>query len=394
MADNVKKFRDATAKSLRDDTFVKLTLSNYKGADESLQKILVRRITTKKGDRLDLTYRHRTRDVAKNHPLDEAQGILSKVIGRDFRNANLFTTADDYQLEVRKNGESKLSRSKPTHETKASQGHDRAKKLSVDPHARYLRELGIASEKGEILGKQRDKWTQINKYIEILAGLIDNSSLSERKNISIVDMGSGKGYLTFALYDFLTNTRGIEAVVIGVETRKELVDLCNDVASRCGFKNLSFVQNTIEGFEMPDTDILIALHACDTATDDALYKGVTSAAEIIVAAPCCHKEIRRQIKSPADLAGVLKHGTLLESTAETITDGLRAMLLEREGYSTKVFEFVGAEHTPKNNMITATRQNETGRRAKAASDVGQLKRLFSIGHQRLDHLLERRAGGK
>jgi SAM-dependent methyltransferase len=240
---------------------------------------------------------------------------------------------------------------------------------------------------GEVIGKQRDKWTQINKFVEIIGGLIDNSKLKERESITVVDMGSGKGYLTFALYDYLRKVRGIESKITGVEVRKELVDLCNKVAGECGFDGLIFVQNTIEGFEMLEVDMLIALHACDTATDDALYKGITSHAEIIVAAPCCHKEIRRQIKSPALLKNILKHGTLMESTAETITDGLRALLLEHEGYATKVFEFIGVEHTPKNNMIVGTRRHRTGYSTKFVAEIKEIKDFYGIEDQRLEHLL-------
>ena len=375
------------AESLRNETFVKLTLSNYKGADATLQKLLIRRIRTKKGDRLDLTYRHNTRDIAKNYALDEAVYLISGLIGREFRNATLFTTTSDVQIAVLKTGEAKFSETKPSFTDRPESSHDRAKNSFVDPHSRYLQELGITSGSGEVLGKQRDKWIQINKFIEVVTGLIDNSSLKNETSISVVDMGSGKGYLTFAMYDYLSNSRRVEVSITGVEARQDLVDLCNDVAHRCGFAGLRFVRNTIEGFAMPAAaDITIALHACDTATDDAIFKGITARSEIIITAPCCHKEIRRQIKPPDSLAGVLKHGTLLESTAETITDGLRALILEREGYAARVFEFVAPEHTPKNNMIVGTRRRRR-RETVANSEIDQLRSLFGIRSQRLDDLL-------
>jgi hypothetical protein len=158
-------------------------------------------------------------------------------------------------------------------------------------------------------------------------------------------MGSGKGYLTFAAYDYFSNVRGLEVVMTGVEAKPELVELCNQVAVSGGFEGLNFVGGSIEDFDVREVGILIALHACDTATDDALFKGIAANAAIIVAAPCCHKEIRRQIKPPGVLHDILKHGTMLEREAETVTDGLRAMLLERSGYSTRIFEFVPTEHT-------------------------------------------------
>ncbi|HEV8593232.1 MAG TPA: SAM-dependent methyltransferase [Pyrinomonadaceae bacterium] len=387
MANDVSKFIDAISKSLAADTFVKLTLGNYKGADEQLQKIIVRRIVTKKGERLDFLFRYKTKDISKNYAIADGVELIQRLIGADFFGAHFFTTKNDIALDISKKGKTRLTVSSATQKEKPPREHDREKKFQVDQHSRYLRELGITSEMGEVIGKQRDKWTQINKFVEIIGGLIDNSKLKERESITVVDMGSGKGYLTFALYDYLRKVRGIESKITGVEVRKELVDLCNKVAGECGFDGLIFVQNTIEGFEMLEVDMLIALHACDTATDDALYKGITSHAEIIVAAPCCHKEIRRQIKSPALLKNILKHGTLMESTAETITDGLRALLLEHEGYATKVFEFIGVEHTPKNNMIVGTRRHRTGYSTKFVAEIKEIKDFYGIEDQRLEHLL-------
>jgi hypothetical protein len=387
MANDISRFVSTVRSSLDDDTFVKLTLGNYKGADEQLQKLLVRRITTRKGDRLELTFRYKTRDIAKNYSHEDALVTVEKLIGSQFLHANLFTTVNDTRLEIRKTGQSKVFESKPTFESKPALEHDREKTTRIDKSARYLHELGVTSEKGEILGKQRDKWVQINKFIEISAGLIESSRLKNAASISVVDMGSGKGYLTFSLYDYLSNTLGIETSVTGVEAREELVKFCNDAAMRCGFSKLRFVRDTIESFRMPAADITIALHACDTATDDAIFKGISARSELIITAPCCHKEIRRQIKAPKMLSSILKHGTLMESTAETITDGLRAMLLEREGYSARVFEFVGVEHTPKNNMIVATRRGQP-QRPLAGSDIDQLKSMFGIETQRLEQLIE------
>ena len=174
----------------------------------------------------------------------------------------------------------------------------------------------------------------------------------------------------------------------GVEQRPELVALCNDIAKAGGFDGLNFIQGTIADFDPGEVDILIALHACDTATDDALFKGITSRAEIIVAAPCCHKELRPQIKSPEMFAGILKHGIMLERTAETITDGLRSLLLERSGYATKLFEFVSTEHTPKNNMLVGTRNAKQSNNDKIDRQISEIKNLYGIGEQRLEEMLK------
>jgi hypothetical protein len=387
MTDNIRKFVDELTQSLRAKTFVKLTLGNYKGADEHLQKLLVRPIETKKGIRLFFLYRHDTRDTVKNYEFDAGVGLIAQYLEKDFFSAHLFTTENDFQLETGKKGRSRLNTAKPTFKKTASLDHDRPKTLNVDPASFYLKALGITTDAGAVRAKQQDKWRQINKFVEIIAGLFEKSELKGRGNLSIVDMGSGKGYLTFAAYDHFKNRRGIDVTVIGVETRKELVGLCNEIASASEFTGLRFVNSSIDEFDVGEVDILIALHACNTATDDAIFKGIAAKAGLIIAAPCCHREVRPQMHSPAALKDVLKHGVMLERVAETITDGLRSMLLERSGYSTKLFEFVSTEHTPKNNMLVGTRLAKPANSSEIAQRIKDIKELFGIKKQRLETLL-------
>ncbi len=438
--ENIQNFIEELAKSLVAQTFVKLTLGNYKGSQGHLQKISVRPVDTNKGSRLLFQFRYDTRDVVKN--LDFAEGVSAaqNYLESGFRSGHLFTTASDLQLTIGKRN-SRLKAGKPTFFEQPSASHDRKKKTLIDANAFYLKALGIATDKGEIKASQQDKWRQINKFVEILAGLVENSQLKDKPNIRIVDMGSGKGYLTFAAYDYFANLssapglrRGADAssagwsadasfdgalgidqppkgsppykggvaaasadgVVLsqarihmtGVEQRPELVDLCNDIAKAGGFDGLNFVRGTISDFDPGEVDILIALHACDTATDDALFKGITAKAEIIVAAPCCHKEVRPQIKPPEMLSGILKHGIMLERTAETITDGLRSLLLERSGYATKLFEFIATEHTPKNNMLVGTRNAKHSKTDNIDRQIYAIKELYGIDTQRLEELLD------
>ncbi|NOT46522.1 MAG: SAM-dependent methyltransferase [Acidobacteria bacterium] len=401
--EHVEKFIAEAEKGLADDTFVKLILSNYKGTDRSLQKISVRIIETKKGKHLMFQSRFDTRDTVKNFSIAEAANELRRRLSSGFRNAHLFTTGGDFQLDIGKRN-SRLTTGKPTTKARPATTHDRAKRSFVDPNAFYLKALGIATDKGEIKPSQRDKWRQINKFIEILAGLIEQSELKDKKALKIVDMGSGKGYLTFAAFDYLQKpareqgrNMNVESEqqpvrpriqMTGVEQRPELIALCNDIAKAGNFDGLKFVHGTIADFDPGEIDILIALHACDTATDDALYKGIVANASIIIAAPCCHKEIRKQIKPPEMLAGILKHGIMLERTAETITDGLRSLLLEREGYKTKLFEFIATEHTPKNNMLVATLQTRHSNVDKIDMQIAEVKNIFGIARQYLEELLK------
>ncbi len=387
MPDPAENFVAEFAKSLAAGLFVKLTLSNYKGAEQHLQKVAARMIETKRGSLIAMQFHYETRQTAKNYEPHEGVIAVQELLASGFRNAHLFTTVNDFQLTVGKKN-ARLIAVKPTFDTKPTTSHDREKKLIVSPNAPYLKALGIANDKGEIRARQRDKWRQINKYVEILRDLYDNSSLPGKPTLKIVDMGSGKGYLTFAAYDYFSTVRQIDVVMTGVDTREELIDLCNQVVESVGFDGLKFITGTIAEVAVVDADIVIALHACDTATDDALFRGISAGAEIIVAAPCCHKEIRKQITPPAILKDILKHGTMLEREAETITDGLRSMLLERSGYSTRVFEFVPTEHTPKNNMIVATRREPDRHEIERLQrQIDAVKDLYGIRVQRLENLL-------
>ncbi|MGI9036497.1 MAG: class I SAM-dependent methyltransferase [Pyrinomonadaceae bacterium] len=386
--ETIEKFVRETAKSLAQETFVKLTLGNYKGADAHLQKILVRLIETKKCTRLFFLYRYDTRDTVKNFDFTTGLKIVRDALDTDFFSAHLFTTENDFQLDIGKKGKSRLNVGKPTFKTKSSPEHNREKPTQVNPHSFYLRALGITTDDGRIRDKQQDKWKQINRFVETLSNLFNNSLLKNRKKLSVVDMGSGKGYLTFAAYDFFKNTRGIDIKITGVDTKSELVSLCNDIAKSSEFENLKFVHGSIGDYNLRDVDILIALHACNTATDDAIFKGIRANADLIVVAPCCHQEIRPQIDAPEMFENVLRHGVMLEREAETITDGLRALLLEKSGYATRIFEFVSPEHTPKNNMIVGTKQNGKINAEKFEKQISEIKKFYGIKEQRLENLLK------
>ena len=385
--ENIKNFVAKFAESLEKETFVKLTLGNYKGSDAHLQKILIRLIEIKKGVRLFFLYRYDTRDTAKNYDFSEGVKMIENLLGEEFFAAHLFTTENDFQLDIGKKN-ARLNVGKPSFKAKPQTAHNREKQVLINPKSFYLHALGITNEKGEIRDKQQDKWRQINKFVEIVSKLFDESALKNRQEISIVDMGSGKGYLTFAIYDYFNNARKITAKVIGIDTRDELVSLCNDIARSADFQNLRFEKNFIRNFELENADILIALHACNTATDEAIFKGIRANSNLIICAPCCHQEIRPQISPPEMLKNVLKHGSLLEREAETLTDGLRSLLLEKEGYSTKVFEFISTEHTPKNNMIVGVKKEKAIDAEKIKHQIAEIKNFYGIKEQQLEKLLD------
>ncbi len=387
MSENIDKFLNETAASLKVGTFVKMSLGHYKGPDEHLQKILVRLVSTKKGERLYFLYRGATRDTAKNFDFDTGLALIGDALDNGFHSGHLFTVENDFQLEIGKKGKSRLNTVKPTFSSPPIATHDREKNEQVDSDSFYLRALGITDDNGRVRDREQHKWRQINKFVEVLASLVDKSELRDRRELKIVDMGSGKGYLTFAAYDYFKNSRNIDVKMTGVDTKHNLVDLGSGIAAAAGFDGLNFVFGSIADYDVGEVDVLIALHACNTATDDAIFKGITAKAGLIVAAPCCHQQIRPQIKPPEIFRDILKHGVMLERTAETLTDGLRSLLLERSGYSTKLFEFVAIEHTPKNNMLVGTRLTTPNDPAVFDRQINETKRFYGIEQHHLESLL-------
>ena len=212
------------------------------------------------------------------------------------------------------------------------------------------------------------------------------------KQLRVVDMGAGKGYLTFALYDYLNHVLKRSTQVEGVEYREDLVDFCNKIAKESGFQNLTFAQGTIEDFDHePGLDVLIALHACDTATDDAIYKGIASEASLIVVAPCCHKQVRRELTRSNvtnDMDFMTRYGIFMERHAEMLTDSIRSLILEYFGYRTKVMQFISDEHTPKNVMIVGERVGVDAEKQKQLLDKLQsIKSYFGLRYHHLERLM-------
>jgi SAM-dependent methyltransferase len=232
-----------------------------------------------------------------------------------------------------------------------------------------------------------DKLRQIQRFVEILGHCVDGSPLRDRKACRVLDMGAGKGYLTFATAEFF-RCRGVRAEVTGVEARGDLVEATNRAAAETGFETLRFVRGTIAEAEVEgEIDLLIALHACDTATDDALARGVAAGASLILASPCCHKEVRTHWRPPEVLRDVLSHGILAERESEIVTDAVRALLLEMHGYKTNVFEFISPEHTGKNLMISAQKRVSAPDPAPLRERLRALLDFYGVREQRLARLL-------
>jgi len=307
---------------------------------------------------------------------------------------HLFTTDTEYQLQFSKKGKAMLQahRLAPAAAPVATGSHDHRKQRYLDLDRPFLQDLGVTDAKGQLIPAMARKWKQINKFLEIFGHAADSARLPGDRPVRVLDFGSGKGYLTFAVHDWLTRTSGKKAHVTGVELREPLVSLCMGSVRKHGLEGLDFYTGDVRTFNTPALDIMIALHACDIATDYAIHTGIRLGAEIILCAPCCHKEIRPQMHSPAVLQPLLKHGIHFGQEAEMVTDGLRALLLEASGYDTQVFEFVSLEHTSKNKMILAVKRKTARDTQPYRLQVKGIKEFYGIQTQCLERLLDGEAG--
>ncbi len=385
---NLQLFLQNISASFAGQQLIKITLGNKREKSAELKNIFIKPVTIKNTAKLSFTYRNNTNDTFKNYDIKESLILIEKMLQTDFYNADLFTATNDFYLSADKSGTVKIITRPASLVIKEDTGqHDKQKNRVINSAtALYLHELGITTAEGIVKKDMQDKFKQINRYVEIIEGIIKD--IDFEKNITVADMGSGKGYLTFALYDYLTANLKLSATVTGIEMREDLVKKCNTIAAAVNYKNLIFKKGTIQDAELKSIDMLIALHACDTATDDAIYKGIKAKAKVIICAPCCHKQIRKQMAPDNELKNITKHGILLERQAEIVTDTIRSLILEAHGYKTKVFEFIATEHTPKNVLIVGTQSEKTEAAKKESLDkVTGLKNLFNIKTHYLETLL-------
>ncbi|EJL02810.1 hypothetical protein PflQ2_4136 [Pseudomonas fluorescens Q2-87] len=386
--DHHAQFIELLRASLEQNAFIKLVLAKYVGDEADLQRLIIKQLTVKDQPCLSFVYRYKTRDITKNLPVVEGVETIAGLLPASFKNAHLLAVTDEAQLEYSKKGKSSLFKSKPQQLREVpSAEHNREKNRFLDLSRPFLADLGVTNHKHELIPAMSRKWKQINKFIEVFSHALTSSPLALDKPVRVSDFGSGKGYLTFAIHDYLRNTLQAEGVVTGVELREDMVKLCNEAAARLEHPGLNFQHGDVRSVAPSAVDVMIALHACDIATDYAIHMGIRSGASIIMCSPCCHKQIRLQIQSPALLKPMLQYGLHLGQQAEMVTDSLRALFLEACGYETKVFEFISLDHTNKNKMILAVKRAEPADPAELLAKIEELKAFYHITEHCLETLL-------
>jgi len=376
-----EEFIGELRKELEAKTLAKITLSSFIGSEE-IKNIYIRPIEISQGPMCQFTYRYPTKDITKNYTYKTSLQLITDFLSEKCRNADAQFSESTISYKRLKSGKEKLSRKEREAKIHSS-SHNIIKNTFIPEHLDFLLHLGLADKNGRIKDKARRKFRQINRFIEILDQQLSKIELSEP--IKVVDMGCGKAYLTFAMYYYFTEYKKKDVRITGIENREELVSRCNEVSDSLNYSGLSFQNGNIIDSKIDNAQILVALHACDTATDDALAKGIKAETPLIITAPCCHKQVRKDMKKVSDNAVLLKYGIMTERLAEMMTDIIRTLILEDFSYKTQIIEFTNAENTAKNLMLIGIKSSD--KELGKSEEVEKLKSKYGMSRHYLEELM-------
>ena len=369
-------------RALDANTFVELTMKGpVRGPEVPWRKVTVRPVLIKGRRHLQFSMFDEKRDLSKNFEGEDAASRLDEVLAIPFSSISVRTTDSRLQVQVTKKGKVILHEDRGEGRVPDAPvlAHDRAKNVPLPARGDddFLSKTGIVNGDGEVRPHMRGKYTQINEFLQLLEHTGELERIESRP-MRIIDCGCGSAYLTFAAYHYLNHVRGIPTAVTGIDSNRGLIEKCSRQRDELGYEAARFVASPIVGYEPEDRpDIVLALHACDTATDDALGQAVRWGARVILAVPCCHHDLNRQLKNAGPLAPVMRHGILKQRMGDILTDSFRALILRLMGYRTDVIEFVSTEHTAKNLMIRAVASAPPGDPA-LAEEYRRLKEFWGV----------------
>jgi len=384
MSEDYKK--DVRQRLLDRATFVRATFSDPSPSSKDWKKVIVRPVLVREKPVWQFSYFDARRDISKNYDSKQAPAMVDDLLGLDFRQITVETTGAILRVARGASGKPKVREtSRDAAADPPDVRHDRRNKeaaLPADSPDRFLQAIGVATAEGAIKAGKQDKHRQINDFLKLVRESLQ-ASMSPLAPLSLVDCGCGAAYLTFAAYHYLSGAVEAPVTMVGVDVRADLIARHDDVVRALDWDGLSFNSSPIAGYR-PATppDIVLALHACDTATDDALAGGVLWNSRFIFSAPCCHHHLQAQLDAagaPALFAPVYRHGILAERMGDILTDALRALILRVMGYKTDVVEFVSGEHTARNIMIRAVRADlPPAVRATAAREYRDLTAFWGV----------------
>lgn len=354
----MEEIRRLLAENLN-DMFIHAVLSNPR-LREGWSKVKVRPVLIKGERMIQLEMFRGNQAFHQNVGMEEAGEVIAGQM-ESMRQMQLETTEALYTVLISKKGKVTVKRKTQKKEpVSADISHNRKKQyiLREGVPVPFLTDLGVMTEEGKVISSRFDKFRQINRFLEFIEDILPQ--LEREREVTILDFGCGKSYLTFAMYYYLHELKGYDVSIIGLDLKSDVIRRCNELSEKYGFGKLRFLEGDIADYTGAEkVDMVVTLHACDTATDFALAKAVRWDAKVILSVPCCQHELNAQMKNDV-LGPVMKYGLLKERFAALVTDGLRAQYLEREGYDAQILEFIDMEHTPKNILIRAVKTGRKG----------------------------------
>lgn len=378
------------------ETLVDIVISNSSNS-EFIKKVKVRPIHLKDRIKLQVTTYRGTKVFHKNYEREDFFTLLEQYVtgyateeepekSVKFKQIVIQTTREQVTVLVSKKGKITIKENRKKKELpKPITAHNRTKNyiLKEGTAVPFLIDLGVMTREGKVVQSKYDKYRQINRFLEFVEDVIEE--LPRDKELTILDFGCGKSYLTFALYYYFKNLKGYNINIVGLDLKEDVIRNCNALAKKYQYDKLTFLHGDIAEYEeLEQVDMVVTLHACDTATDYALEKAIQWNAKVILSVPCCQHEINRQINCK-EFNTILKYGLLKERISALLTDGLRAELLECHGYKTQILEFIDMEHTPKNILIRAVKQKQG--KKKDTKDYEKLVEFLKV-NPTLGQLLE------
>lgn len=322
-------------------------------------------------------YHYSNKVTHENLTPEQAVLLIEKLLREDFKQLDIFTSEEEIQILAAKIDKPRIRRT-PVCRKVQDLAHNRKKQYIIPDGVPcdFLIRLGVMNKDGKVHQKHYSKFRQINRFLEILA---DVYLVLPKEKIRIIDFGCGKAYLTFALYHYLVVLQGREAEIIGLDLKKDVIDFCNRVADDLNYTGLAFQLGDIADYDGQSANMVVTLHACDTATDYALINAVKWGSQVILSIPCCQHELFKQIDNNT-LNPILKHGILKDRFTEILTDGLRGLKLESAGYDVSMIEFISLEHTQKNIMIKAIRSaaRDNAKSKRAANEYAALLFAYDV----------------
>ena len=374
MDENRRQIEDLLGDTLGGDLY-QIVMSNPRNR-EKIGKVKIRPVMLKGNLFFQETAYVGSQVFHRNFEKEDAVERAAGYISEDFKQCEIETARERATVLVSKRGRVNIKRKRIIQEKEIDLAHNRTKSYILEEGrpVPFLIDLGVQTEEGKIVRAKYDKFKQINRFLEFIEDILP--TLPKERTLRIIDFGCGKSYLTFAVYYFLKELRGLDVRITGLDLKRDVIRRCNELAEKYGYEGLHFLQGDISAYEgemeegsrkgesgFPKADMVITLHACDTATDYALEKAVEWGAEVILSVPCCQHEVNKQINCE-ELMPILKYGLLKERMSALITDAVRANVLEENGYEVQILEFIDMEHTPKNILIRGVKKGEKGTAVK------------------------------